>query len=292
MPTTSPNMGLTVPVASTGATGTGDPGPGYASNISTDLSSLIDAHDHSSGKGVQVTPAGLNINADLNINSNNLTSVRAARFTSQASGLVLGGDVSELYVKSGDLWYVNSAGTQLQITAGAGLATGTVGATGVQGPAGVTGVFQGSVGQPTAIWQPTGAYSGTYDVLSYLVTSQNSSGTITGVPVSYSIKKAYVASVLANIVGYDGQVGAFDVDLKGTFIGASGNTVTGVGTFTTCYNQKTLAATGWQAVLVPTGTQVSVMISVNTGIGTTSGFSASGFANFSTMMQVTERGYP
>ena len=86
MPNTSPNMNLIVPIPSTGVTGTGDVGPGYAQNISNDLLTTIDTHDHSSGKGVQVTPAGLNINADLSFNNNNANQLRSTRFFSQPSG--------------------------------------------------------------------------------------------------------------------------------------------------------------------------------------------------------------
>jgi hypothetical protein len=50
-------MGLQIPVV-------GDAGTGYATNISNALSTL-DSHNHTSGKGVLVPTAGLNINADL-----------------------------------------------------------------------------------------------------------------------------------------------------------------------------------------------------------------------------------
>lgn len=143
-PNTSVNMGLIVPIAQTaGQTGTGDTGPGYASNISNDLLTTIDQHDHSSGKGVQITPAGININADLPLASNNLTQARAVRFSSQASALAGVGDVSEVFVKTGDLWYINSSGVLVQITNGSNLATGSqgpVGPTGPQGPQGSQGV--------------------------------------------------------------------------------------------------------------------------------------------------------
>jgi hypothetical protein len=151
MPNTSVNMGLIVPIASTGASGTGDPGPGYASNISNDLLSTIDAHDHSAGKGVQITPAGLNMNADLPMGSNNVTALRAARFTSQASALNLAGDINELYFKSGDLWMVNGSGVQVQVTAGSALATGPVGSTGPAGTSFVTDYFQAGVTGATAM---------------------------------------------------------------------------------------------------------------------------------------------
>ena len=39
-------------------------GPDWATNAENNLLT-IDAHDHTSGKGVQLTPSSLNINADL-----------------------------------------------------------------------------------------------------------------------------------------------------------------------------------------------------------------------------------
>ncbi len=124
MPNTSPNMGLIVPIP--GSTGTGDGGPGYAINISNDLTNQIDAHDHSTGKGVPVTPAGLNINADLQINQNNLNTLRSVRFVSQASGLVGVGDIASIFVLNGNLYYINSAGTAVQITSGSQVNVGAV----------------------------------------------------------------------------------------------------------------------------------------------------------------------
>lgn len=299
MPTTSPNMGLIVPVASTGVTGTGDPGPGYAQNISTDLLSTIDAHNHAPGNGVQITPAGMNISADLTFNSNNATSLRAARFTNQASGLNGVADVGELYVLSGNLWYVTSSAVQVQITNGGGLATGITGGPGAQG---AVGTFTGSIFTPTAIWQPTGQYSGTYNVSSWLATGTIGTGIgYTCVPMSYPIKpsRSTVVSILANIVGYDGANGVVDCDVKGTFLGVSGavgsGLATGVGTFTYCYEQTNpvgsgwpywTVGSGWGVVLVPTGNQISVMLSAPTG-----GPSGT-YINYVVSAQITERGNP
>jgi hypothetical protein len=118
--TTTPNMGLTVP------TPQAETGPEYATEISNNLTNVLDSHDHSSGKGVAVTPAGLNINADLTLNQNNIISARAIRYTSQPSGLVGVGDLNETFVRTGDLWYVNSSGQQVQVTTGGVLNVGTL----------------------------------------------------------------------------------------------------------------------------------------------------------------------
>ena len=52
-----------------------DTGPGWATSINNSLDG-IDGHDHTTNKGSRITPAALNINADLEMNSNDLTEVR------------------------------------------------------------------------------------------------------------------------------------------------------------------------------------------------------------------------
>src|ERR1700688_3418987 len=99
----SPNMDLPIPVVGV------DPGPDYANNLDACLV-LIDQHDHSPGHGVQISPSGININADLPINSNNLTLVRSVRFIPQGAPISLVTDISCLYTvaqsgSNGDLWF-------------------------------------------------------------------------------------------------------------------------------------------------------------------------------------------
>ena len=118
--TTTPNMGLTVP------TPQAETGPEYATEISDNLTNVIDTHDHSSGKGVAVTPAGLNINDDLTVNENNITSIRATRYTSQPSGLVGVGDLNETFVRAGELVFINASGQQIQLTSNGVVNVGTL----------------------------------------------------------------------------------------------------------------------------------------------------------------------
>lgn len=113
-------MGLTVPTPQE------ETGPEYAKEISDGLALIIDSHDHSSGKGVAITPAGLNINSDLLLNQNNLSTVRATRYTSQPSGLIGVGDINETYVNNGDLHFINQAGEDIQLTIGSVLNVGNL----------------------------------------------------------------------------------------------------------------------------------------------------------------------
>jgi len=92
-------------------------GPLWASELNTALT-LVDSHDHSTGKGVKITPSGLNINADLSLQSNDLTLVRTVALNSQAATLSAA-DVRSVYSVLGDLYYNNGSGTAVQITSGA-----------------------------------------------------------------------------------------------------------------------------------------------------------------------------
>lgn len=112
MPTTntSPNMNIVVPVPLT------DTGPDWAQRLYTAFFATVDAHDHSSGKGVQITPAGMNISADLQLNSHNTLSARSHQLANNGAPLSLGGDVLCVYASNSELWYNDSFGRQVQIT--------------------------------------------------------------------------------------------------------------------------------------------------------------------------------
>lgn len=111
-------MSLPVPVVGV------DTGPDYANNIDACLT-ILDAHTHALGSGIPIVPAGLNINADLNFQSNNAYALRTTRFTAQSAVLALGSDVGCLYVVGNELYYNDvSGGNKVQITL-----NGTVNAT-------------------------------------------------------------------------------------------------------------------------------------------------------------------
>lgn len=120
----TPNMGLfeSTPLVTTG--------PLWAQNIEDSLL-LVDAHDHSAGKGLQVTPAGLNINSELSFNSQVASNLFSAKFISQGAALP-GSNVRTLYSVGADLYFNNGSGTPIQITSG--------GAVNVSGVGGITGL--------------------------------------------------------------------------------------------------------------------------------------------------------
>jgi hypothetical protein len=111
---TTPNMGLVVPDDHTDTDTWG-----LALNAAFGVSGGgIDAHDHSTGKGVQVPSAGIGINADLSFAAFALTTAKAITFSPVASASVAT-YTNALFVDSAfNLYFRNSSGTNVQITAG------------------------------------------------------------------------------------------------------------------------------------------------------------------------------
>lgn len=95
-----------------------DSGINWELNLNSSLS-IIDGHNHSPGSGVPVTPSGLNINADLSINGNNLTTIRSVRLSSQSSALAGSSDTNCIFVVNGNLYFTDGLGdSPIQITSG------------------------------------------------------------------------------------------------------------------------------------------------------------------------------
>jgi hypothetical protein len=113
---TTPNMNLTLPVVSQ------TPGPTWASEINADLA-VIDAHNHTSGKGALVPVAGLDIDADLSLATHALTDVTKAVLLDQGSVATL----NAVYAVGGDLYWTNGGGTPVQITSGNSVNVGVTG---------------------------------------------------------------------------------------------------------------------------------------------------------------------
>lgn len=112
----TPNMGLVRP------TELGDAGL-WGSLVNT-IFSQLDLHDHSSGRGVQVPSAGLNINGDVAWGTNSLTGMAALKFT-PVSGTVGGAFVESLFTGDGtgatianELYWTSSDGTLVKLTDG------------------------------------------------------------------------------------------------------------------------------------------------------------------------------
>ena len=97
------------------------PGPTWATNLNTSLDA-IDNHDHTSNKGVRITPAAMNINAALEFNGNNALELKQVALENQSSQPT---DQSRsLYAYSGELYYRDPSGNQVQLTSGGSVNAG------------------------------------------------------------------------------------------------------------------------------------------------------------------------
>jgi len=119
-------MNLTLPTVSVTI------GPQWATEVNAALTS-VDSHDHSSGKGTKITPAGINVNATFNFNEKAITDLNSITYQN-LSTLLTG--VNTMYVKDGDLFYNDSSANQIRITAGGTIDVGSVG--GIGGDYGTT----------------------------------------------------------------------------------------------------------------------------------------------------------
>jgi hypothetical protein len=111
--TNTPNMNLPVPIP--GVT----PGPQWAQDINSSFI-LIDQHNHTPGFGVQIPPAGLNINTALSFQNNSAIALQASVYQPQATYSTDYG----VHVEGVDLYYVDGNGNDIKLTSG-----GTVNAT-------------------------------------------------------------------------------------------------------------------------------------------------------------------
>ena len=152
----SPNMTLPVPVV--GA----EPGPQYATDINSCLA-IVDQHNHSAGSGVQITPAGLNINTALTFNGNFATALAGATLQAQSVTPANGTVYSNA---SGFLFYTDlNTGNPIQITNTAGI-VGTPGSiSGLVSPASASYV----VANKTFVWQSAGSTAANLDAASVLL---------------------------------------------------------------------------------------------------------------------------
>lgn len=136
-------MNLPVPIVGVEA------GPQYAVDVNSCFS-ILDQHNHTPGSGVLITPSAININANLPLNGNRLTTVLSVVFSAQGSPLPGSSpDLGALYVAGDDLYYNDEAGNQVRITQNGGV-VGTPGSiTGLVPPASASYVSANS----TFVWQ-------------------------------------------------------------------------------------------------------------------------------------------
>ena len=211
MPNTNPSINMSLPIPAVGL----ETGPQWASDLNSCLLN-IDSHDHSAGHGVQITPAGININSLLSMNSNDLTQARSIRLLQNSGVITLPADVSCIYSApnggSGiyDLFFNDGSGAQIALTKNGGVA-GTPGSiANLTSPASASYVAANS----TFVWQSAAATPGNLDAGFIILrnNSANSKGLKISPPlamgVDYSITLPNLpASTLAVTIDASGNMG-------------------------------------------------------------------------------------
>ena len=167
---TTPNMNLNLPTVSSTT------GPQWAESLNAALET-VDSHDHSSGKGQRITPAGLNINTDLSFNSKAVTDVNYVELLEKTE---LDAVNSSLQIKDGELYFVDAASNEVRITAGGAIDVGSVGGIGGDYGTGGSTVFY-TDGTLTYFFQDSASDPANISVGEIDCTDVAASGTVTGV---------------------------------------------------------------------------------------------------------------
>lgn len=107
MSTVSPNMNLILSTVNV------DSGLSWEQNLNSSLT-LVDAHNHAPGNGVQIEPGGLNINSNLSFQSNSAIDLTSTVYTAVGSLPTL----LAVYVIGNELYYNDGAGNVVKLTAG------------------------------------------------------------------------------------------------------------------------------------------------------------------------------
>jgi len=210
---TTPNMTLTEPVIGVTV------GPAWATETNNNWT-IVDQHDHSPGKGVLITPAGMNITADLTFQGNNLTNLKALKFLANGSPLSTAFFPESIYVAGQDLYYNDNSGNQVRITQ-SGAVVGPPGSiTGLVPPASVTYVsgdetfvFQSDVNVPANL-------DGGSITLREVTTSPNgiTLSSPTGLPANYTL-------TLPNALPGSRSLLSFDNSGTGSYTTPDGSTI-------------------------------------------------------------------
>jgi len=251
--TTTSNMGLSQPLP-------GSSGPEWANELN-DNATLIDEHDHSSGKGVAITPSGININTDFTTNSNKVIDVKSVKFVSQAASLV---DINALdvYIKNGDLFYANGL-TDVQITNGGSVAGANGTITGLASPA-----SSSFAGQQFSFFYDAGTYA---DLRSRdVILSTNGGGGFT-IKLTHTATSSYVISLPPAPPSTNSQM--MTMATSGQVSASTSPTLGNTSSVLTWQGTTNSTAVGNGAVVVAGGVSVGQTLRVGNGCRIANGLS-------------------
>jgi hypothetical protein len=285
------NMPLPIPGVETG--------PTYASQISgynntstTSCLQILDGHDHSFGKGVQITPAGLNISSDLSVKGNNLTTARSVRFSAQGSLIpAVSPDIGCVYFSGVDAYINDLSGNQIRLTQSGGVAGSPGAIGGLSSPASVN--YSGG----TFVFQSAANTSANLDCESVVLrnSTTNSKGLTLNPPSSmssnYAIQLPAITSSATSFLAMDSSGNITEPypisnGLTRSTFAAVGQSVSSTsGVFSTNSNSY---VTALSCSLTTTGRPVMLVVqsdgniahTANIGVSELSGNTASGYFSF------------
>ena len=104
-------------------------GPQWATDLNTSIDA-VDGHDHSTNKGIRITPAAVNINSDLEFNQNSASELKNVIFDSSVTAASTS---YSLYQASGNLYWRNGSGSAVQVTIGTAVNSGAGSISGMTG---------------------------------------------------------------------------------------------------------------------------------------------------------------
>lgn len=245
-------------------------GPTWATYLNDSLDA-IDDHDHSTGQGSQITPAGLNINADLEVNGNNVTEVRTLALQSTTDTTTA--DTRAIYSGSdGELYYRDGSSTPVKLTQ-LGSPAGGGGGSGISGlgDSGSAAAFVDA--NDTFVWTHDGsnyAKNVTSDLILYKFNDTTNNATLkyTGSSViTLTLPDTASSTLLSNNVSL-----ASNIQLTTT--GANDLTLTSgqdVDLVSARDITLTTSGTGDVDITVPTGRNVTLTIGTATAVFTDDG---------------------
>jgi hypothetical protein len=112
-------------------------GPAWATLLNAALT-LVDGHDHSSGKGPRITPAAFNVNADFTFNNWSLTSLKMTSAMTDNTVDPTGSSNRCLFFLNGEFYAKDGSGNNVQITNSGSVAGATGNIGGIIGSAAIT----------------------------------------------------------------------------------------------------------------------------------------------------------
>lgn len=92
-------------------------GPEWAEELNAALE-VVDAHDHTSGKGKKIPVAGIDINANLNFQNKKPYNLFSVQFQNVPTALTGASNANSVSTYNDDLYFTNGAGISVQITNG------------------------------------------------------------------------------------------------------------------------------------------------------------------------------